>query len=125
MQENNYTNLKKEDVEMSDENTLKGLLICPGASPKRITIKNDLETLQKAVGGYIETIYPFVDYICIICNEEGKLLGLPLNRAIRTEEGNVLDIIAGNFLVVGYDECDFVSLSDEQADKYEKLFLHF
>ena len=57
-----------------------------------------------------------------VCNEEGKLRGLPANRALRDEDGHIYDVIAGSFLVVGLGEEDFCSLSAEQIDKFEALF---
>jgi hypothetical protein len=57
-----------------------------------------------------------------VCNEEGKLEGLPLNRAIYGEDGEMVDIIAGTFLVVGLNEDDFAALPDELAVKFGKLF---
>ena len=57
-----------------------------------------------------------------ICNDEGKLTGLPLNRALRDEDGRMYDAVAGTFLVVGLGEEDFASLSLELAQKYEKQF---
>ena len=53
---------------------------------------------------------------------EGKLTGLPLNRALRDEDGRMYDAVAGTFLVVGLGEEDFASLSPELAQKYEKQF---
>ena len=44
-------------------------------------IDSDLESLQHEVGGYIEAMYPDEDPVALVCNEEGKLEGLPLNRA--------------------------------------------
>lgn len=38
-----------------------------------------LEELQKFVGGYIEIVY--LDDSLMVVNEEGKLMGLELNRA--------------------------------------------
>ena len=55
-------------------------------------------------------------------NEEGKLEGLPLNRALRDDEGKIYDIVAGSFLVVGLTEDDFGSLSPDQMQKFEELF---
>ena len=55
-------------------------------------------------------------------NEEGKINGLPLNRALRDENHEVYDIIAGSFLVTGLTEDDFGSLSKEQISKYEDMF---
>lgn len=67
-------------------------------------------------------VYPFDDPVGLIMNEEGKIEGLPLNRALRDEQGELYDIIVGDFLVVGLTEDDFGSLTPEQLDKFEKLF---
>ena len=85
-------------------------------------ISNSLESLQKEVGGTITATYPFADPVAIVCNDEGKLLGLPMNRALRDEHGQTYDVIAGTFLVVGLGEEDFASLSPELAQKYEQHF---
>ncbi len=95
------------------------LLIEPNEIPKRITIANTLETYQNIVGGLIEVSYLLNDEdVCIICNEEGKIMNLPLNRLIGP------DIIAGPFLIVGddYENGDFKSLTEEQITKYTKMF---
>ena len=57
-----------------------------------------------------------------IYNDDGKLMGLPLNRALRDESGEAYDVVAGTFLVVGLGEEDFASLSPELTQKYEELF---
>ena len=77
------------------------LCVKSGEKPKRIEIENDLDALQRAVGGYIEAVYPYEDPVALIVNEEGKLNGLPLNRALRDEDNDIYDIVAGPFLVVG------------------------
>ena len=104
---------------MSDMNVL---LVQPGSYPKAVNIDSGLESLQAAVGGSIEVVYPFDDNVGHIMNEEGKIEGLPLNRALRDEQGELYDIIAGDFLVVGLTEDDFGSLTPEQLEKFEKLF---
>lgn len=93
------------------------LLVEPEKSPRMITIKGDLESLQQAVGGLIEAVYPYDDPVAFICNEEGKLMGLPLNR--RLED---FDIIAGNFMICGLGEEDFDSLPPHLAEKYREKF---
>ena len=105
-----------------NENTLSVLKIAPGQRPQQVEIDNDLKALQQAVGGSIDAVYPFADPVAIICNDEGKLMGLPLNRALRDEDGQMYDAVAGTFLVVGLGEEDFASLSPELAQKYEKQF---
>ena len=57
-----------------------------------------------------------------VYNDDGKLMGLPLNRALRDENGQMYDAAAGDFLVVGLGEEDFASLIPEMAQKYEQLF---
>ena len=74
------------------------------------------------MGGYIEAIYPYEDLVGLVCNEEGKLEGLPLNRAIYGEDGEMVDIIAGTFLIVGLSEDNFAELPNDLADKCTKLF---
>lgn len=81
-----------------------------------------LKSLQSEVDGWIEAIYPFEDDVALICNEEGKINGLELNRALRDENGEVLDAIAGPFLIVGIGEEDFTSLSDDMIEKYRDIF---
>ena len=98
------------------------LLVQPGAYPQKVSIGTDLKDLQDAVGGTITATYPFTDPVAIVCNDEGKLLGLPMNRALRDEHGQTYDVVAGNFLVVGLGEEDFASLSPELAQKYEQFF---
>ena len=71
------------------ENTLSVLEIAPGQYPKQIVIDNDLKALQQAVDGPIAASYPFEDPVAIVYNDEGKLTGLPLNRALRDEHGQM------------------------------------
>ena len=105
-----------------NENTLSVLKIAPGQYPQQVEINNDLKALQQAVGGSIGASYPFEDPVAIVYNDDGKLMGLPLNRALRDENGEMDAAVAGTFLVVGLGEEDFTSLTPELAQKYEQLF---
>ncbi len=102
--------------------TIQVLVVEPGKRPYIKEIDGSLASLQQEVGGYIQAVYLFDDPVGVICNEEGKLLNLPLNRALRTEDGEIYDILAGTFLVVGLGKEDFVSLSDKLAEKYKEHF---
>lgn len=102
--------------------TIKVLLVEPEERPRVVEIGTGLEDLQHAVGGDIEVVYPFEDRVGLIVNEECKLIGLPLNRALRDENNEVYDIIAGPFLVAGLTEDNFGSLTEEQIGKFEGLF---
>lgn len=98
------------------------LVVEPGRVPYVKEIDSGLKSLQSEVGGWIEAVYPFEEEVALICNEEGKLCGLPLNRALRGDYGGVYDIIAGTFLIVGLGEEDFCSLSDEYIKKFSDRF---
>ena len=105
-----------------EENTLSVLQIAPGHYPQQVEIDNDLKAFQQAVGGSIGASYPFDDPVAIVYNDDGKLMGLTLNRALRDENGEAYDVVAGTFLVVGLGEEDFASLSPELMQKYEEHF---
>ena len=98
------------------------LVVEPYKEPYEKEIDPGLESLQHEVGGDIEVVYPFDDPVGIVCNEEGKLEGLPLNRSLKDEDGEIYDILAGTFIVAGLGEEDFESLSKEQMDKFKEHF---
>ena len=98
------------------------LKVEPCKEPVEIDIEAGLESLQAQVGGYIEAVYPYEDPVALVCNEEGKLNGSSLNRALYSEEGKLVDILAGDFLVVGLTEDSFGSLTPEQMQRYEQKF---
>lgn len=57
-----------------------------------------------------------------IVNDEGKLLGLPWNRALTDDHGVPYDIVCGTFFVAGLKEDDFASLTDQQIEKYKDKY---
>ena len=91
-------------------------------SPYAAEIESGLKSLQAAVGGDIQAVYPYEDPVALICNDEGKLMGLPLNRALFDDDGHVYDIVSGNFLIVGLGEEDFTDLSPDLMEKYGEQF---
>lgn len=105
------------------ESKLTVLMVKTGKKPECMTIDNDLSAMQKAVGGYIE-MFPLDDDTVLICNEEGKINGLPLNRAVYDEHHRMIDIIAGDFFICNAppDREDFTSLTEKQLEKYTKTF---
>ena len=109
--------------ELSEKKMLDVLLVKPNEHPQNISIGAELKDLQEAVGGSIGASYPFADdAVAIVYNDDAKLIGLPLNRSLRDENGEMYDAVAGDFLVVGLGEEDFASLTPELAQKYEQLF---
>ena len=109
---------------MEDNRELIRVIYCePGRLARVKEIGTELEDLQQAVGGLIETYYPFEEEVCIVCNEEGKISGLPLNRALTNpNSGDIYDIIAGTFLICGTGEEDLTDIPDPEFDKYLEMF---
>ena len=102
-----------------EQEKLKVLMVEPQKEPCAVEIHAGLKGLQMAVGGYIEAVYPYEEPVALVCNEEGKLLGLDLNRALRDEDGHIYDVLAGTFLVVGLGEEDFASLPDDLMEDFQ------
>ena len=104
---------------------IRVLAVRPHEMPEVIEMENTLEAKQKFVGGWIEmcTPYEHKDTAVIICNEEGKLMGLEPNRPLYMN-GIIYDVVCGNFLIVDVPEDleDFGSLSDEQIEKYTYMY---
>ena len=103
---------------------MKVLLIEPNHSPRSHNIADTLEAMQDIVGGPIQAVYPFEEPVALICSEEAKLEGLPPNRALRDEDGNVYDIICGAFFLCAAppDSEHFESLTDEQIARYTQVY---
>ena len=68
-----------------------------GKEPCYKEIENTLEAMQNLVGGWIE-MHDIGNDNCVVCNEEGRLMGMPFNRVIGDYD------ICGDFFVVGYDD---------------------
>ena len=104
---------------------MKILVVESGKTPAEREIDGSLESMQAVVGGMIQAVYPFDDPVALICNEEGKNLGLPLNRALFDPETHrVIEIIAGTFFICGApaDSEHFASLTEEQLTVYRRRF---
>ena len=100
------------------------IVVEPKKKPMVQDIDSDLKSMQKIVGGSIQAIYPFDEPVALICNEEGKLLNLPLNRALRNDAGEVYDIISGTFFLCAAppDSDRFADLTDQQVKTYMEWF---
>lgn len=111
-----------EGKEIEKSNELEVLLVKPGEYAQMATIDAGLSSMQEIVGGYIQTINYFDEPVTLVCNEEGKINGMELNRAIKDDNGAVIEIIAGTFFVCGVGDENFTSLPPEHREKFEKMF---
>ena len=116
------TETAEHNFEKQTENSLTVLVVAPGEKPSVVTIPAGLDSLYNQVGEPIQAIYPFEEPVSIVCNDNGKINGMQLNRALRDDENSIYDIVSGTFLVVGLGEEDFCSLTPEQIEKYSEHF---
>ena len=104
---------------------VKALMVEPNERPKLVELSCDLDSLQRAVSigapeqGLIEYVY-IDDNVSVVCNEEGKLIGLTPNRRLGD------DILCGVFYVVADDgEGELTSLTKEQIEVYTEMFFGY
>ena len=98
------------------------LVVEPKKTPYLKEIIPELNVLQNEVGGYIQVVYPWKEPVALICDDDAKLKGKELNRALRDEEGQIYDVVAGTFLLVGISEDDFTSLDSDLVHQFTKMF---
>lgn len=97
---------------------MRAVIVEPSRRAYVKEIGSGLKSMQKAVGGCIQILYPFEkEELALVCNDEGKLLGLPLNRGLLDEEGKLYDIISGTFVLcrAPLDSEKLASLTLEQG----------
>lgn len=100
------------------------LVVEPNKEPYVKEICEDYESMYCLLGGPLEGISPYGDEISIVCNEWGKVLGLPPNRALFGDGDFPYDVIAGTFVVVGatYEDEYYSSLPEDMIEKYYNMF---
>ena len=99
---------------------MKVLMIEPGKAPYEADLDGSLKSMQEAVGGGIEGTYPYEDPVVLVSNRDGKDMGLPLNRAIYNEDGEMIEIMAGPFFIAGLGEESFADLPDCFMEQYKE-----
>ena len=112
---------------MSKQKTIKVVKVPAGKQAFVKEISTGLKSLQSEVGGLIQALYPFEDEVALLCNDEGKLMGLPLNRALRLNgiSGNeIYDVIAGDFIIcyAPFESESFESMPEDLLQKYLEMF---
>ena len=103
---------------------MKILVVEPMRVPYEKEMAPSLAEMQAVVGGTIQAIYPFEEPVALICNDEAKLLGMPLNRALYDSSGRIYDMVAGTFFLCNapLGSSEFTSLDDEQIQRFMCLF---
>lgn len=94
------------------------VLVFECGKPPRVAEVEELHEMQQIVGGAIQAIYPWEDQVALVCNDEGVLLGMP-----RNVEVPLYGWVHGTFFICGLGEEEFISLTEEQVEKYSRLLL--
>ena len=110
------------DPSQDIQETMTVLVVEPRKPPYVAEIPAGLDGLSDAVGGPIAATYPFGDQVALICNDEGRNIGLELNRALYDSRGQVYDVVAGTFVIAGLGDGRFTSLSEDLIEKYTRRF---
>lgn len=104
------------------QKVIEALMVEPHEKPRIVRLDNNLTALQTAISigadyrGLIEII-PLNKDVCILCNEEAKIIGLEPNRRLSS------DVLCGVFYITGQDDAgNLCSLSSANMDFYENFF---
>ena len=95
------------------------LIVEPGKEPRPAAVEDTLEAFQQIVGGPIEAGCYLPQRVMLVCNGEGKNMGLMPNRENPTDSG---DFIAGTFLLCSFEGEHFASLTPAQQEKFQVYF---
>lgn len=115
----------------NENEKLRVLLLKPGELAEIVEIDDNLESMQRLVEGNIEEYMPFEDAsdprigdCAVVCNEEGKMRGMELNRGISDQNGRLQDIIAGPFFIcyAPVESEKFLSMPPDLEEKMRKKF---
>mgnify|MGYP000138074266 FL=1 len=105
---------------------IRVLVVEPMRKPYVKTIPDTLEAIYHVIEGDCMQVVPLygtnIKNAVIVCNDDGKLRGLPLNRLRCDKNGNPYDVIAGTFFLTGVDGEDFCSLTDDQVQELFTLY---
>ena len=105
------------------EKNVVAMLLQPGKEAELISIKPSFQKIEELVGGLADITWPINERFCIAVNDTGKLDGLPLNRALRDKGGRIVDIYAGDIVILGCGKRGgFVDLEEDEIGKLFKRF---
>ena len=100
----------------TNKNKIKVLYMEVGKEPKFIEVVDKLKNLQELVDGFIESVY-LGENLVVICNEEGKLRDLDVNKFLFNIDGRLVDVLCGNLFACRVDEeGNFADIQDEDID---------
>ena len=105
------------------EKEVTAMLLRPGKEAELIRIRPSFRKIEELVGGTADFTWPFNGRLCVVVNDPGKLDGLPLNRALRDRGGRIVDIYAGDIVILACGKKDgFDDLSPDEVRELTERF---
>lgn len=92
------------------------LVVEPGKAPRPARVENTLEKITEIVGGQPEMGCFLPQRVLLACRED--MTGLTPNRRNPTTG----EVISGPFLLCGFDDTGFSSLTPEQQQEFGRSF---
>lgn len=89
--------------EETKEQSIRVVLVEPGKYAREAVIGTELSDLQEVCGGWIQTYYPFEEMVCIVCNDEGKLIGTQWFKDRGQWGDNSMEPAAGMIIFFDWD----------------------
>lgn len=113
---NNIVSVRKADRNKKISSSDIQVLMCRvGKEPTYTIINNDLKSMQQAVGGHIEIVRLGHTPLIAVVNEEGRILGLAPNRAIRMPH-KVEGIVGDFFIAKGVPDGTIASITEDDVE---------
>ncbi len=94
------------------------LVVEPGKDPCPAQVPNTFEAFEEIVGGPVDTGCYLPQRVIMVCQENGREKGLPVNRAHPGTGENIF----GTFLLCGFEDNSLISLTADQQAKFQRLF---
>ena len=107
-----------------EKNKISALYVCPNKPPELVLVEPTTPVFRGLLGGPIEEIFPYFEEVMLLCSASAKVERKPPNRALYDGNGNLIDVVAGDFILVGapLTEPGFISLTPEQINRYQALY---
>ncbi len=94
------------------------LVVEPGKPPRPAQTANTFEAFAEIVGGPVEAGCYLPQRVIMVCQENGREKGLPVNRA----NPGTGEKIVGTFLLCGFEDNSFISLTAAQQAEFQRVF---
>lgn len=99
---------------------ITAIYVSPNQAPAVVQVESSELGFQSLLHGPVEEIFPYFEEVMLLCGAKAKIQKLPPNRVLYDDNDEYIDIVAGDFYLVGapFTAQNYVSLTKEQIEKY-------